>query len=103
FHESAILRRLMLAHIGRIMAEIASLAACSRTHSHRQRLARWLLDTSDKAQASSLALTHDVIAQMVGGPRHAVTVGLDQLYDKGAIERLRGRVDILSRSVLIAD
>ena len=102
FHESTELRAVTLAHVGRLMGEIATFAACSRVHSQRQRLARWLLVTTDKAQQSSLPVTHDVLAQMVGGPRHAVTVALNQLREKGAIAHLRGRVDILDRSVLIA-
>ena len=102
FHESAVLRNVTLAHVGYLINEMASLAACSRVHSHRQRLARWLLMTTDKAQQSSLAITHEVLAQMDGGPRHAVTVALNQLREKGAIAYLRGRVDILNRSVLMA-
>jgi CRP-like cAMP-binding protein len=102
FQESEILRALTLAHVGRVLTETASFAACSRSHSHRQRLARWLLVATDKAEQRSLPVTHDVLAQMVGGPRHAVTVALNELRAKGAIARMRGRVDILDRSVLIA-
>ena len=77
------------------------MVACSRVHSHRQRLARWLLLTMDKAQQSSLHVTHDVLAQMVGGPRHAVTVALSELRARGAIAHLRGRVDICDRELLV--
>jgi CRP-like cAMP-binding protein len=103
FRESGSLRAVTLAHVGRVMIEIATFAACSRVHSHGQRLARWLLVTTDKSHQASLPVTHDVLAQMVGGPRHAVTVALNQLREKGAIAYLRGRVDVLDRSALIAD
>jgi CRP-like cAMP-binding protein len=102
FDEFDGIRAAVLAHIGRQLIEVASLVACSRVHSHRQRLARWLLMMTDKADERSLPVTHDVLAQVVGGPRHAVTVALNELRAKGAIAHLRGRVDILNRSVLIA-
>jgi CRP-like cAMP-binding protein len=102
FNQSATLRSLTLAHVGRVVDEIATLAACSRVHSHRQRLARWLLVLAEKSQQSSLPLTHDVVADMVGGPRHAVTTALNHLREQGAVAPVRGRIDILDRSVLIA-
>ncbi len=102
FDEFEGMRAAVLAHIGCQLIEVASLVACSRVHSHRQRLARWLLMMTDKADKHSLPVTHDVLAQVVGGPRHAVTVALNELRAKRAIVHLRGRVDILNRSVLIA-
>jgi CRP-like cAMP-binding protein len=71
-------------------------------HSHRQRLARWLLTTTDKARQPWLAITHEALAQLVGGPRHAVTVAVNELRAKGAIVHLRGRIDVFDRSALIA-
>jgi len=100
FDEHKALRTQVLAHIGRQLVEISSLVACTRLHSHRQRLARWLLMMADKSGESSLKITHDMLAQVVGGPRHAVTVGLNRLSAEGAVAHLRGRVDILDRSRL---
>jgi CRP-like cAMP-binding protein len=102
FQQSETVRRVMLTHTGARMWDLATAAACNHLHSHRQRLARWLLITTDKARQQSLRVTHEALAQMVGGPRHAVTVALNKLRAKGAIAYLRGRIDILRRSVLIA-
>jgi len=101
FDEHTVLRSLVLSHIGRQLSEISSLVACTRLHSHRQRLARWLLMMADKSGELSLKITHDTLAQVVGGPRHAVTVGLNKLRTEGAIAHLRGRIDILDRSQLL--
>ena len=101
FGGSEELRRSTLAYVGRRMSELVVAAACNRVHSHRQRLARWLLVATDKAQQRSLPVTHDVLAQMVGGPRHAVTVALNQLRTKGAIAYRRGFIDVLNRSTLV--
>jgi CRP-like cAMP-binding protein len=100
FEESAPLRRLALKYVGRKVNELTAEVACSRVHSHRQRLARWLLVIADKSGQLSLPLTHELVAQMVGGPRHAVTVALSELRTKGAITQLRGRIEIVNRSVL---
>jgi CRP-like cAMP-binding protein len=101
FHQSEVFRRVMLMDVGRRMSELVVAAACNRVHSHRQRLARWLLVTTDRAGQRSLRLTHETLAHMVGGPRHAVTVALHELRVKGAIVHLRGRIDIVKRSVLV--
>jgi CRP-like cAMP-binding protein len=102
FGQYEILRRATLSHVGGRLLELMTAAACNRVHSHRQRLARWLLTTTDKARQQSLPVTHETLAQMVGGPRHAVTVALSELRAKGAIAHLRGRIDVLKRTVLIA-
>jgi CRP-like cAMP-binding protein len=103
FDESEAVRRVMLRYIGQSMTELMVTAACYRVHSHRQRLARWLLMTADKAGLQSLSATHETLAQMVGGPRHAVTRALNELRAKGVIAHLRGRVDIIRRSGLVAE
>ena len=95
-------RAAALEHVGRQVIETASLVACTRVHSTRQRLARWLLLMMDKARGASLHVTHDVLAQLVGGPRHAVTVAVNELRAKGAITNLRGRIDILDHTLLAA-
>jgi CRP-like cAMP-binding protein len=102
FEERVTVRSTVLGHIGRQLIEVASFVACARVHSHRQRLARSILMMTDKAGALSLPITHDVLAQVVGGPRHAVTVALNELRAKGAIAHLRGRVDVLNRQALVA-
>lgn len=102
FQRSERLRRVTLAHVGRLIRDLSMSGACHRLHSHRQRLARWLLIMTDKAGQRSLHVTHEAMAQMVGGPRHAVTVALSEFRAKGAIAHVRGRVGILKRSVLVA-
>ena len=102
FEGSAIVRRVLLAHVGSRTRELLTASACNRVHSHRQRLARWLLVAADKAGRTSLAVTHETLALMVGGPRHAVTVALNDLRRKGAIAHLRGRLEIRDRAALVS-
>jgi CRP-like cAMP-binding protein len=97
FKEFVFFRAGVLAYVGRQIIEISSHVACNRIHSHSQRLARWLLMMADKSGSTSLKITHEVLAQVVGGPRHAVTMGLNKLGTEGAIAHLRGQIDILDR------
>jgi len=103
FDESKPLRTAVLEHVGRQLVEVSSLVACARIHSHRQRLARWLLMMAEKSGQLSLKITHETLAQVVGGPRHAVTVGLTKLGADGAIAHLRGHIDILDESRLLSN
>lgn len=99
--ESDGFRRVLLTYTGSRLSEIMTTAACNRVHSHRQRLARWLLIATDKAGRQSLEVTHETLAQLVGGPRHAVTVALNELRGQGAIAHLRGKLEIVQRSMLV--
>jgi len=103
FRDAEGFQRVVLAYVGRRMDELSIAAACNRVHSHRQRLARWLLVATDKADQRWLPVTHDALAQMVGGPRHAVSAALNQLRTRGAIAYGRGRIDVLNRSVLVSE
>ena len=84
----------LLASADEIIAQISQSAVCNRYHNARQRLARWLLTTADRAESQSLALTHEFISSMVGGPRSAVTEASAELRDSGAIEYTRGSLVI---------
>ena len=101
FHELRQLREQTLAHFGRMLVAAARSATCYRFHSHRQRLARWLIELSRKSGQQSLPLTHDGVAQIVGGPRHAVTTALGELRSSGAIEYLRGQVTVIDEARLL--
>jgi CRP-like cAMP-binding protein len=73
-----------------VIAQISQSAVCNRYHNAKERLARWVLMTADRAQTSELPLTHEFISSMVGGPRSAVTEASAELRDAGAIDYSRG-------------
>jgi CRP-like cAMP-binding protein len=83
-----------------VIAQVAQSAICNRFHNARQRLARWLLMTADRADSNELALTHEFISYMVGGPRSAVTEAAADLRDSGAIDYRRGMILIRDASRL---
>jgi CRP-like cAMP-binding protein len=83
-----------------LIAQMAQSAICNRFHNARQRLARWLLMTADRADSKELAITHEFISYMVGGPRSAVTEAAADLRDAGAIDYRRGLIVIRDPAIL---
>jgi CRP-like cAMP-binding protein len=90
------LHELLMTYSQFLMHQLTQSAVCNRFHSSVQRLARWLLLTSERAETNRLHLTHEFVAQMVGAPRSAVTHAAAELRSKGIIEYRRGLVTIRS-------
>lgn len=84
----------LMAYTHRMIAQVAQSAVCNRFHNAKQRLARWLLMTADRADSTELQLTHEFISYMVGGPRSAVTEAAAELRESGAIDYRRGLIII---------
>ena len=88
------LHQRLLDYTHEMIAQVAQSAICNRFHNAKQRLARWLMMTADRAESSELPLTHEFISSMVGGPRSAVTEAAAELRDAGAIDYRRGLIVI---------
>jgi CRP-like cAMP-binding protein len=86
----------MMDYTHQMIAQVAQSAVCNRFHNAKQRLARWLLMTADRADSTELPLTHEFISYMVGGPRSAVTEAAAELRESGAIAYRRGLITISS-------
>lgn len=84
----------IMGYTHQMIAQIAQSAVCNRFHNAKQRLARWLLMTADRVESKELALTHEFISYMVGGPRSAVTEAASELRASGAIDYRRGVIVI---------
>ena len=80
--------------------EVTQIAACNRLHEVEERLGRWLLMCADRVDTSSLPLTQELLAQMLGTRRSSVTVAAGILQKAGLINYTRGHVSIVNRSKL---
>jgi CRP-like cAMP-binding protein len=78
-----------------LMGQLAQAVGCNRFHRVEQRVARWLLMTSDRTAASSFALTHELLARTLGVRRVGVTEAAGALQRKRLIAYKRGMVTIL--------
>jgi hypothetical protein len=94
------LHGLLMDYAQHIVHQLAQSALCNRFHTSVQRLARWLLLTAERAEATQLELTHEFMAQMVGAPRSAVSEAAAALRTKRIIEYRRGVVTIRSMGKL---
>ena len=75
-------------------------AVCNRHHSVEQRLCRWLLMSLDRLPADEIAVTQELIANMLGVRREGVTAAAGQLQDAGILRYKRGHITVLDRPAL---
>ncbi len=85
-----------------LLAQITQAAICNRFHSPRERLARWLAHTFDRAGSDEVPLTHEFIAHMMGGARSLVTQACNDLRRLEIIDYGRGWVRLLDARALRA-
>lgn len=81
---------------------LAQTLACNRFHRVEARCARCLLMMQDRVGSDRLALTHELLAQMLGTYRPTVSLALQQLEAAGLVRPERRAVTILSREGLEA-
>ena len=79
------------------LSQVFQNAACNAHHPIVERCARWLLLTHDRVRSQHLALTHELLAYMLGVRRAGVTEAAGELQAAGHIRYSRGRVEILDR------
>ena len=97
---STSLQRGMYRYLYVLMAQQAASAACLRFHLTRQRLARWLLMSQDRAHSDNFHVTHEFLAYMLGMRRVGITSAASALQRGGLIEYHRGELKVLDRSGL---
>src|SRR5262245_13526982 len=94
------LRNLILRFKEALLGQVQQTAACNALHPLEDRLARWLLQTLDRADGAELPLTQDFMAQMLGVRRTTVTLIAHRLQHAGLIRYRRGLLQVLDRSGL---
>jgi CRP-like cAMP-binding protein len=88
---------LLLRYTQALITQMAQTAVCNRHHSLDQQLCRWLLLSLDRLQNNELAMTQELIANMLGVRREGVTEAALKLQLDGLIRYARGRITILDR------
>jgi hypothetical protein len=72
------LQRLLLRYTSALLTQMGQTAVCNRHHSVDQQLCRWLLLSLDRLATNELAMTQELIANMLGVRREGVTVSFRQ-------------------------
>jgi CRP-like cAMP-binding protein len=91
---------LMLRYTQSLITQMSQTAVCNRHHSVDQQLCRWLLLTLDRSAGNQLAMTQELIANMLGVRREGVTESAGKLQKLGVIEYSRGQITVLNRPKL---
>lgn len=99
-HESPSLREHLLWHTNIRFIQLAQTSVCHRFHSLEQRLCRWLLSMQDRVYSNELHLTHEWLAQFIGGRRPTINTITNELKKAGVIQYRRGSLVILDRKAL---
>ena len=83
-----------------MLAQARVTAACNALHRIDARFCRWLLQSADRAASDTLALTQELLAEMLGVRRTSVTEVARRMQKKGIITYTRGVIRILDRAGL---
>lgn len=94
--------QLLLRYTQALITQMAQTAVCNRHHSIDQQLCRWLLLSLDRLPSNELAMTQELIANMLGVRREGVTEAAGKLQAAGLIPYRRGKITALDRPGLQA-
>jgi CRP-like cAMP-binding protein len=96
------LLRLALSYTQALMTQMAQSVVCNRHHAVDQQLCRWLLLSLDQLPDNQLNMTQELIANMLGVRREAVTEAAGKLQAAGLIQYRRGQITVTDRPGLEA-
>jgi len=103
FERDGPLPRLLLRYTQALIAQIGVISACKRHHTLEQRLSRWILSCMDRLPTNEMALTQELIADMLGVRREGVTEAVGKLQKAGLIHCSRGHIVVVDRPALEAN
>lgn len=91
------LQHLALRYTQALMTQMAQSVVCNRHHSVDQQLCRWLLLSLDRLPGNQLNMTQELIGNMLGVRREAVTEAAGKLQAAGLIQYSRGHITVIDR------
>jgi CRP-like cAMP-binding protein len=94
------LRDLLLRFAEALLAQTFQSVACNAVHTVEARCCRWILSTQDRVNQTTIPLTHEFLAAMMGVQRSTVSLTTRMLQSAGAIKQYRGGITIVDREAL---
>ncbi len=90
-------QHLLFLYTQALLTQMAQMAVCNRHHTIDQQLARWLLLSADRLRNHEVAMTLELIANMLGLRREGVTNAAMKLQRMGVIQYNRGHNRVVDR------
>lgn len=100
FDRAGPVMRLLLRYTQSLITQMTQTAVCNRHHSVEQQLCRALLLSLDRMSGTSLTMTQELIASLLGVRRGGVTEAAGDLQRAGLIRYRRGHIEVLDRAGL---
>ncbi|KIU51400.1 Crp/Fnr family transcriptional regulator [Bradyrhizobium sp. UASWS1016] len=94
-NRSADFRTLVALYEQALMAQTQQSVACNVSHPVEARLSRWLLRARDLCGSEALPLTQEMLAQMIGVRRNAVSIVAHGFQQAGILRYSRGHIEIV--------
>lgn len=97
FNKAGPVMHLFLRYTQALITQMTQTAVCNRHHTLDQQFCRWLLLSLDRLGGNELAMTQELIANMLGVRREGVTEAALKVQKAGLIKYARGHITILDR------
>lgn len=92
--KSLVLRHIFARYADCLMAQVFQSVACNAAHSIEQRAAKWLISAMERTNDTSLPMTQEELAGMLGVGRSYVSRVIQTLKHRGMIETRRGSLTV---------
>ncbi|HVG18771.1 MAG TPA: Crp/Fnr family transcriptional regulator [Blastocatellia bacterium] len=102
YDRSHFLQSLVLKYTHMQLMQLAQSVVCNRFHTVEERLCRWLLIAHDRVKSDEFQLTQEILANMIGARRPAISIVTGTLQTAGLIRSRRAKITIVDREGLEA-
>jgi CRP-like cAMP-binding protein len=93
-------QRLLLLYTQALITQMMQMVACNQHHSLEERLCRCLMQSLDRLPSGEIAMTQEVLANLLGVRREGVAQAAGRLQIAGIISYQRGHIKVLDRDQL---
>ena len=97
FNRAGPVMHLLLRYTQALITQMAQTAVCNRHHSVEEQVCRWLLLSLARLSSDELAMTQELMANMLGVRREGVTDAAGKLQRAGLIRYSRGHITVIDR------
>lgn len=92
--QSITIRHLFARYADCLMAQIFQTTACNAGHTINQRAAKWMLSTIDRSGTTTIVMTQDQLADMLGVGRSYISRVISGMKSAGLIRTSRKRLEV---------